>query len=115
MLFRSPDISNHLRDQFRHLLRQTVALILGKIAGHACLDTGLHVVPQHICLNTAKRRDNSVDLISYVDAVAPGFNHLLQAANLPLNSPQPWDLPPVVYYVPPVFLIVAHQSETRKV
>ncbi len=48
-------------------------------------------------LHPPKGRDDGVGLVGDVDAVAPVLDHLLQAADLPLDAAQPGDLAGMVH------------------
>ncbi len=55
------------------------------------------MVTQHVRLHAPERGDGGIDLVGDVDAIAPVLDHLLQAADLPLDPPQARQLPPVVH------------------
>lgn len=52
--------------------------------------------PDHIGLHAAERGDDRVDLMSDIDAVTSALDHLLNAPNLPLDAPEPWNLMRVI-------------------
>ena len=57
------------------------------------------MVADHVGLHPTKRRDDGVDLVSDVDAVATVGHHLLNTTHLSLDTPQTGQLAFVRYGV----------------
>jgi hypothetical protein len=64
----------------------------GEITGDGRLDQGVHVIADHVGLHAPQRRNDGIDLMCNVHAVATRFDHLLNTAHLPLDAPKPRDL-----------------------
>lgn len=84
----SAALGNKSSDLVRHL----ATLLLRDVAHHGGFDKRFQVIPDHVGLYAAERCNHGVNLVAYIDAVAPIGDHLLEAADLALDPAQPGKL-----------------------
>lgn len=80
--------SDQPRHQGADFIGEPATLGLRKVTADGGLGARRQMIAQHITLHAPERGDASVNLVSYLNAVALTCDHLLQTAHLPFDAPQ---------------------------